>query len=421
MVSNAMMSVSSLNNKIKSLLETTFVHILVEGEVSSATYHTSGHLYFTIKDNESSLKCVMFKSSVAKLKFRIETGQHIVIEGSLGVFVPRGEYQFYAVHIEPYGQGALALAYEQLKEKLSQKGYFDPSRKKAIPKIIRSIALVTAKDSAALHDMLKIIDKRWPLLEVTIVDTLVQGEQAPVQIAKAIKHADSLNVDVIVAGRGGGSSEDLWAFNSEIVADAIHEAKTPIVSAVGHEIDVMISDFVADLRAPTPSAAMEMILPDKKEILQILDAYFEDLKNNTIRNLSLLDKQLENVNENMRRNSPYSKIAYMEQQYREIKDDMMRMSRFLISNFEKLPSGLEKNLQNQFAFVLHQKEYLLEELKKHFILANPNLRCTDGWAQVLVENSLSRLENINVGDRFVLEDSTVKMTVDCIEKQSIKR
>ncbi|MDY0195464.1 MAG: exodeoxyribonuclease VII large subunit [Sulfurovaceae bacterium] len=421
MASNAMMSVSSLNNKIKSLLETTFVHILVEGEVSSATYHTSGHLYFTIKDSESSLKCVMFKSSVAKLKFRIEIGQHIVIEGSLGVFIPRGEYQFYAVHIEPYGKGALALAYEQLKEKLSQKGYFDPSRKKAIPKIIQSIALVTAKDSAALHDMLKIIDKRWPLLEVTIVDTLVQGEQAPAQIAKSIRHADSLNVDVIVAGRGGGSSEDLWAFNSEMVADAIFEANTPVVSAVGHEIDIMISDFVADLRAPTPSAAMEMILPDKHEILQILDAYFEDLKNNTIRNLLLLNKQLENVNENMRRNSPYSKIAYMEQQYREIKDDMMRISRFLTSNFEKLPSELEKNLQNQFALILHQKEYLLEELKKHFILANPALRCTDGWAQVLVENRLSQLENINVGDRFVLEDSTVKMTVDCVGKQPIKR
>ncbi|MBN2721369.1 MAG: exodeoxyribonuclease VII large subunit [Campylobacterales bacterium] len=421
MASNAMMSVTSLNNKIKSLLETTFVHILVEGEVSSATYHTSGHLYFTIKDNESSLKCVMFKSSAIKLKFRIETGQHIIIEGSLGVFVPRGEYQFYAVHIEPYGKGALALAYEQLKEKLSQKGYFDPSRKKAIPKIVQSVALVTAKDSAALHDMLKIIDKRWPLLEVTIVDTLVQGEQAPIQIAKAIRYADLLNVDVIVTGRGGGSSEDLWAFNSEIVADAIFEAKTPIVSAVGHEIDVMISDFVADLRAPTPSAAMEMILPDKQEILQILDTYFEDLKNNTIRNLSLIGKQLESALESMKRNSPYSKIAYMEQQYREIKDDMMRISRFLTTNFEKLPDELENNLKNQFALVSHQKEYLLEELKKHFILSNPALRCTDGWAQVLVDNRLSKLDDIEIGQQFVLEDNTTKLVVVCEDKSKIYR
>ncbi|MDD5406691.1 MAG: exodeoxyribonuclease VII large subunit [Sulfurovaceae bacterium] len=421
MVLNAMMSVSSLNNKIKSLLETTFMHILVEGEVSSATYHTSGHLYFTIKDNDSSLKCVMFKSGAVKLKFRIEVGMHIVIEGSLGVFVPRGEYQFYAVHIEPYGQGALALAYEQLKEKLSQKGYFDVLKKKPIPKIINSLALVTAKESAALHDMLKIIDKRWPLLKVTIIDTLVQGDMAPSQIAKAIKYADTINVDVIVVGRGGGSSEDLWAFNSEMVADAIFEANTPIVSAVGHEIDVMISDFVADLRAPTPSAAMEMILPDKQEILQVLDNYIEDLRNNMVRNFSLLDKQSENILEHILRNSPHHKIANMEQQYGEIKDDIMRMSRFLMSNFVKLPNELALNLKKQFALVLHQKEYLLEELKKHYILSNPALRCTEGWAQVLVDNHLSKLENINAGDRFILEDSTVKMTVNCIEKQPIIR
>ena len=361
-----MMSVSSLNNKIKSLLETTFVHILVEGEVSSATYHTSGHLYFTVKDSESSLKCVMFKSSVTKLKFRIEAGQHIVIEGSLGVFVPRGEYQFYAVHIEPYGQGALALAYEQLKEKLSQKGYFDQSRKKAIPKIVQSLALVTAKDSAALHDMLKIIDKRWPLLEVVIVDTLVQGEQAPAQIAKALKYADTLKVDVIVVGRGGGSSEDLWAFNTELVADAIFEAKTPVVSAVGHEIDIMISDFVADVRAPTPSAAMEMILPDKQDVLQVLSNQMEDLERNIRRSFALFDRQIKAVKENIIHSSPHNKIINMEQQYAQIKDDIFRISKYLMGNYEKLPNEITSNLQNQFALVLHQKKYILDELNRHF-------------------------------------------------------
>jgi len=200
-----MMSVSSLNIKIKSLLEATFMHILVEGEVASVTYHTSGHVYFSIKDKESSIKCVMWRSSVSKLKFRIEKGMHIVVEGSVGVYTPRGEYQFYAVKVEPYGQGALALAYEQLKEKLKAKGYFDVHRKKPIPKHIKKIALVTAKDSAALHDMLKIIEKRWALVEVFIVDTLVQGEAAVKQIAKSLKYADSLNADVVIVGRGGGS------------------------------------------------------------------------------------------------------------------------------------------------------------------------------------------------------------------------
>jgi len=171
-----MMTVSSLNTKIKSLLEATFMHILVEGEVSSVTYHSSGHLYFSIKDDKSAIKCVMWRSSVARMKFRVEKGMHIVVEGSVSVYTPRGEYQFQTVRIEPYGQGALALAFEQLKQKLKEKGYFDTSRKQTIPKQIEKVALVTAKESAALHDMLKIIEKRWPLLEVVIVDTPVNRQ-----------------------------------------------------------------------------------------------------------------------------------------------------------------------------------------------------------------------------------------------------
>ncbi|MEJ2437275.1 MAG: exodeoxyribonuclease VII large subunit, partial [Sulfurovaceae bacterium] len=278
MASSSLVSVSSLNTKIKSLLETTFMHISLEGEVASLTYHTSGHLYFSVKDADSSIRCVMFRSNASKMKFRLEEGMHIVIEGSVSVYVPRGEYQFYALNIEPYGQGVLALAYEQLKKSLETKGYFDTSKKKQLPKYINSLALVTAKESAALHDMLKIAQKRWPLLDVTIVDTLVQGEQAPMQIAGAIKKADTLGVDAIVVGRGGGSIEDLWAFNTEEVADAIFHATTPTISAVGHEVDVMISDYVADLRAPTPSAAMEMILPSKEDVAISLDERFDAIR-----------------------------------------------------------------------------------------------------------------------------------------------
>ena len=210
-MSQSMMSVSSLNTKIKSLLEATFMHTLVEGEVASATYHSSGHLYFSLKDKESSIKCVMWRSSVAKMKFRIEKGMHIVVEGSVSVYTPRGEYQFQTVKIEPYGKGALALAYEQLKERLKAKGYFDTQRKIPIPKHITKIALVTAKESAALYDMLKIIEQRWALLEVFIVDTLVQGEAAAAQIARALRYADTLEADVVIVGRGGGSAEDLWS------------------------------------------------------------------------------------------------------------------------------------------------------------------------------------------------------------------
>ena len=332
-MSQAMMDVSSLNTKIKSLLEATFMHTLVEGEVASVTYHTSGHLYFSIKDAKSSIKCVMWRSSVAKMKFRIEKGMHIVVEGSVSVYTPRGEYQFQTVRIEPYGKGALALAYEQLKEKLKGKGYFSKENKKFMPKHIQKLVLVTAKESAALHDMLKVIEQRWPLLEVIIVDTLVQGEQAATQIARSLRYADSLGADVVVVGRGGGSAEDLWSFNEEIVADAIFHMSTPVVSAVGHEVDIMISDFVADLRAPTPSAAMEMILPDSREILYTLselsDRYYYTIEHK-IQNLV---RELGHTETLLRRSSPSRNLKEVEDNFQGLKDDFSRVIHYKLERF----------------------------------------------------------------------------------------
>lgn len=414
-----MMSVSSLNTKIKSLLESTFMHILVEGEVSSATYHTSGHLYFSIKDKESSLKCVMFKSSVSKLKFKVEVGQHIVVNGSISVYTPRGEYQLYALDIEPFGQGALALAYEQLKAKLQEKGYFDPTTKKSIPKIINSLALVTAKDSAALHDMLKIIDKRWPLLDITIIDTLVQGDNAPEQIANAINYADKLNVDVVIVARGGGSKEDLWAFNSEIVADALHLAKTPTVSAIGHEIDVMISDFVADLRAPTPSAAMEMILPDKFELLQILANYLDDIKRFFDHQASLKTKTLDEIYQNLISNSPTNKMKMMAAKYEQARVDLKNIIDFKLSTIQNFPIEISNSLKNFLVHKLVQKEQLLNNTHEQLLSMDPRKRVVDGWAQVLVNDKLTKLENINIGQKFVLQDKTTKLTVSCVNSKKI--
>jgi exodeoxyribonuclease VII large subunit len=344
-MSQAMISVSSLNTKIKSLLEATFLHIIVEGEVASVTYHTSGHLYFSIKDKESAIKCVMFRSNATRLKFRIEKGMHIVIEGSVGVYTPRGEYQFYAVHVEPYGKGALALAYEQLKEKLKEKGYFDDARKRPIPKVIQKIALVTAKQSAALHDMLKIIEKRWPLLEVIIVDTLVQGEEAASQIARALKYADGLGADVVVVGRGGGSTEDLWCFNDERIADTLFEMKTPVVSAVGHEVDVMISDFVADLRAPTPSAAMEMILPDSQEILYTLGEYTERFRHSVQQKLEQNRRELNYAKEALLRASPFRRLKESQEKFTRLEEEFKRVMAYRIECSASLLPELEKSLR----------------------------------------------------------------------------
>ncbi|GIU00879.1 exodeoxyribonuclease 7 large subunit [Sulfurovum sp. TSL6] len=415
-MSQSMMSVSSLNTKIKSLLEATFMHILVEGEVASVTYHTSGHIYFSIKDQKSSIKCVMWRSSVSKLKFRIEKGMHIVIEGSVGVYTPRGEYQFYAVHVEPYGKGALALAYEQLKERLKEKGYFDAQRKKPIPKHIRKIALVTAKESAALYDMLKIIEQRWPLLEVMIVDTLVQGDEAASQIAHALRYADSLGVDVIVVGRGGGSAEDLWCFNEEIVADALFAMQTPVVSAVGHEVDVMISDFVADLRAPTPSAAMEMILPDMREILYTLNDLSERFTYVMNQKLQHLARELKHTEEILLRSSPSRQLKEIQMEFIRLEDEFKRVMTYKLERFSSsLPEMVKKYRQN-LVFILEQKSQYLEYISKKLTMNDPKLQCRKGWAQISAEGKTIELGAIKVDQKFTVQDAETRIEALCLSK-----
>ncbi len=412
-----MMTVSSLNTKIKSLLEATFMHILVEGEVASATYHSSGHLYFSVKDKESSIKCVMWRSSVAKMKFRIEKGMRIVIEGSVGVYTPRGEYQFYAVKVEPYGQGALALAFEQLKEKLKGKGYFDAQNKKSIPKYIKKIALVTAKDSAALHDMLKIIEKRWPLLEVLIVDTLVQGEAAAAQIANSLRYADALNADVIVCGRGGGSTEDLWAFNEEPVADALFALETPVVSAVGHEVDVLISDFVADLRAPTPSAAIEMILPDIQEIHYTLDELIQRYTQTVEHVIAKKREASRHLEDILLRSSPARKLLESQREFVRLENEFQRVLAYKLERFEGQLPSLKKDFQQHILFILQQKSETLSHMQKKMQMSNPALQCKKGWAQVSVDGESVTLDTLNKDMVFILEDATVKVEALCLSKK----
>ncbi len=415
-MSQSMMSVSSLNTKIKSLLEATFMHILVEGEVASVTYHTSGHIYFSIKDQQSSIKCVMWRSSVSKLKFRIEKGMHIVIEGSVGVYTPRGEYQFYAVHIEPYGKGALALAYEQLKERLKEKGYFDAQRKKSIPKHIKKIALVTAKESAALYDMLKIIEQRWPLLEVVIVDTLVQGDEAAVKIAKALQYADSLGVDVVVVGRGGGSAEDLWCFNEEMVADALFAMQTPVVSAVGHEVDVMISDFVADLRAPTPSAAMEMILPDMREILYTLNELGERFTYVMNQKLQRLARELKHTEEVLLRSSPSRQLKETQIEFSRVEEEFKRVMTYKLERFSSLLPEMHKKYSQNLVFILEQKSQYLEYMDKKLRMNDPKLQCRKGWAQISAEGKTIELSAIEVNQKFIVQDAETRIEALCLSK-----
>jgi exodeoxyribonuclease VII large subunit len=408
-MSQNLMSVSSLNTKIKSLLEATFMHSMVEGEVASCTYHTSGHLYFSIKDKNSSIKCVMWRSSVAKMKFRIEKGMHIVVDGSVSVYTPRGEYQFQTVRIEPYGKGALALAYEQLKEKLKSQGYFDSQRKKNIPKNIQKIVLVTAKDSAALHDMLKIIENRWPLVDVVIAETLVQGEGASHQIAHSLRYADTLGADVIVLGRGGGSAEDLWSFNEEIVADTLFRMLTPVVSAVGHEVDVLISDFVADLRAPTPSAAIEMILPDKNEIIyhlsELVDKYSYAIKQ-TIQNLT---REVNYKEEMLRRSSPSRNLIEMTGNFQNIETEFSRIMKYKLERFTLQLPELITHYNQTVSFLMEQKIQYMSYMHKKILMNNPKNQCRTGWAKISIDGQTIALSSLEVKKKFILEDEFNKV------------
>ena len=268
-------SVRELNAYIKSLIDSDgyLGSVAVRGELSNYKVYPSGHHYFTLKDAESSVRCVMFRSAASKLRFRPESGMGVIVYGRVSVYPRDGAYQLYCEAILPEGSGALQLAYEQLREKLAAEGLFDRGHKKPIPRYPERIAVVTSSAGAAVHDIIRVLRRRWPLAKVILLPVRVQGEEAPPEIAAAIRWASAHKIaDTLITGRGGGSIEDLWAFNDERVARAIYDCEIPVISAVGHEPDVTIADFVADLRAATPSNAAELAAPDVNELLQAIDS-----------------------------------------------------------------------------------------------------------------------------------------------------
>ena len=270
------LSVSELNNLIKGLLEQEplLSNVCVRGELSNYKIYPSGHHYFTLKDSESSLRCVMFKTSASKLRFRPENGMGVTVYGRVAVYPRDGAYQLYCSAIMPEGAGDLQVAFEQLKARLDSEGLFLRSHKKPLPQFPERIAIITSSAGAAVHDMIRILGHRWPMAQVVLLPVRVQGTEAPPEIVGAIKYANEFKVaDLIITGRGGGSMEDLWAFNDERVARAIYASELPVISAVGHEPDVTIADYVADVRASTPSNAAEIAVPDWHDIQDALDAY----------------------------------------------------------------------------------------------------------------------------------------------------
>mgnify|MGYP005776751519 CR=1 FL=1 len=345
------LKISELNNYIKNLLDGDIFlnRVYLKGEISNFKNHTRGHLYFTLKDDTSRISAVMFQSSAVKLTFTPEDGMNVLVSGRISAYPAQGSYQIYIDKMEVDGLGALYIEYEKLKKKLAMMGLFDENHKVPIPKFPEKIGVITASTGAAVRDIMSTIKRRYPICEAILFPCLVQGKDAAPDIVRQIKRADAYGVDTIIVGRGGGSIEDLWAFNEEIVAKAIYECKTPIISAVGHEIDWTIADFVADLRAPTPTGAAEMAVPTVLDINTLLDNYKIRLNRN-IKNMV---------------NTKFIKLRSLKQSF--ILKNPMSMYEVKEQKLDALIENINKDIKS----IIVNKENLLNNIKLSYTLKNP--------------------------------------------------
>jgi len=413
------LSVSGLNEQIKTLLETSFTQVLVEGELSRITFHNSGHIYFTLKDNSSVISAVMFRGNASRLKFRLEEGMKVVINAAISLYKPRGSYQINCFSIEPAGQGALSLAYEQLKEKLSSQGYFAEDIKKQLPKFPSRIALITSATGAALQDMLRVANSRYRLVHIDIFDVLVQGVNAAMAISNAVDVADTRGYDIIVVSRGGGSMEDLWPFNEEMVASSIFHAKTPIVSAVGHEIDWLISDFVADLRAPTPTAAMNMILPDSNEIYQTLDSIQTQLTQTLQQKIYSKNQDLEHLLNSYSQHSVEKKLLHKKEEILQLKEAYTQSISMKIESFKREIEHIKIRFPQTIDARINIAQNQLLNLKKMLESNHPKLKNKKGFAQISLNAVVSDISSLNVDDIFEAQSNEVIISAKVISKKEI--
>jgi exodeoxyribonuclease VII large subunit len=354
MAAQRVYSVGQVNSYIKTMFATDYLlkNVFVRGEVSGCKYHTSGHIYFTLKDETGTLAAVMFAGQRTGLRFKLETGQKVIVEGTVSVYERDGRYQLYARRITQDGAGELHRRYEELKQRLEEMGMFDAGYKKKIPDYAMSVGVVTAQTSAAIRDIVNIASRRNPYVQLVLAPALVQGDGAADSIASALTYLDGLGLDVIIVGRGGGSMEDLWAFNEEKVARTIFECDTPVISAVGHETDVTIADFVADLRAPTPSAAAELAVFDIREFFDKTDGLLRRLNRDMRAKLDSDRLSLARASGRLEAVSPERKVEQMKLElagFRRSLDYMMKDSINEASDYLSSAMGrLDDVFDNQF-------------------------------------------------------------------------
>ncbi|WP_426688792.1 exodeoxyribonuclease VII large subunit [Rhodanobacter ginsengiterrae] len=315
---------SSLNRLVRDLLGDALPQVWIEGELSNVAKPASGHLYFTLKDSGAQVRCAMFKMKAAALRFRPADGMQVLLRAKVGLYEPRGEFQLVAEYMEPAGEGALQREFEQLKARLDAEGLFDPARKRGLPAYARRIGVITSATGAAVRDVLSVLARRWPLADVEVLPVPVQGREAPPAIvAMLCKASASARYDVLLLTRGGGSLEDLWAFNDEAVARAIHASAVPVVSAVGHEIDFSIADFVADLRAPTPSAAAELLVPDAVAVSRHLQQLQQRLATLQQRRLQAQAQRVDHLFARLQAQRPQARLARDGERLRHLRHRLM--------------------------------------------------------------------------------------------------
>lgn len=413
-------TVSQLTKYIKFKIDNDehLNQVFLKGEISNFKAHTRGHFYFTIKDEYSRINAIMFASNAAKLKFMPEDGMKIMVTGRISVYEATGAYQIYVDDMIEDGAGNLYIKFEQLKKKLANEGLFAKEHKKEIPKIPQRIGVVTAPTGAAIRDILSTIKRRWPIAETILFPCLVQGENAADDIVKQINKAQEFELDVLIVGRGGGSIEDMWCFNEEQVAYAIYNSKIPIISAVGHEIDFTIADFVADLRAPTPTGAAEMAVPNKNDIINYLNQINIRLNKSILHTISTSKEKLSSLSNSFVLKNPISIYEIKEQKF----DNLFEKLNIVIINllkdyrniyelkFDKLNSNIVKTLeynQNKYTNNLNKLEIL-----------NPLLTIKRGYSISKKNNKvITSINNINIGDKVDISLTDGKLETTVIKKE----
>ena len=393
-------TVGQVNTYIKRMFSQDFAlaNICVKGEISNCTYHSSGHIYFTLKDKTGVISAVMFKGNRGGLNFRLEEGQKVLVTGSVNVYERDGKYQLYAREISLEGSGLLYQRFEQLKAELEEMGLFDAMYKKPIPKYSLKIGICTAKTGAAIQDIINITTRRNPYVQLYLYSSLVQGVEAAVDIVNGIRYLDSMNLDVIIVGRGGGSIEDLWAFNEEIVAKAIFDCNTPIISAVGHEVDTTIADFVADMRAPTPSAAAELAVFDYNEFLMNVSHYHQLLLSEMKKNI---DRKRDNIKYYETKLNVYNPINQLQ-------------------NKKQYADDLHTRLDEAFQNVLRERIHFLAIYSEKLNGLSPLNRISKGFAYVTdcAGKPVNTVEQVKEDEEIslIVKDGQIKAKVSTVAK-----